>query len=218
VTWLLRSTIENNDLGWRAPIPAILILAAAAASWLARCAWPKRSLLALVAIGLAAAGLPQAAIKFGEAVRGQRPGEPAEMAGAGALWARVRAHSSAGERVANNPLSLGQVTPWPDNIGWALLADRPSCFSGWATSVAYAGLPRDDLVRISTQFLRVFAGAAEPGDVHELAARHDCSLAVVTPQDGAWARDPFAASPDYRLVESRPDAWRIYRRADTAQR
>lgn len=216
VTWLLRSTIENNDLGWRAPIPAILLLTAGTAAALESWTRDRLPRWAIAALCLAALGLPQAAIKLHEAVGGQRPGDAAGVAQAPALWGAVRRHTAPGERVAGNPLALGQATPWPDNIGWALLSNRPSCFSGWATAVAYAGLPRDELVRISTQFLRVFAGAAVPGDVAELAGRHDCSVAVVTPPDGAWAHDPFAASPEYRLVEAN-SAWRIYRRADSAQ-
>jgi hypothetical protein len=38
-------------------------------------------------------------------------------------------------------------------------------------------------------------------------------VAVVTARDGSWDRDPFALSSHYRLVESQPDAWRIYRRS-----
>ena len=35
-------------------------------------------------------------------------------------------------------------------------------------------------------------------------------VAIVTARDGAWTRDPFAASPLYRLIEGN-DIWRIYR-------
>jgi hypothetical protein len=47
--------------------------------------------------------------------------------------------------------------------------------------------------------------------VRELAARYDRRVIVVTAADGAWNRDPFAASPLYRLVETKPERWRIYR-------
>jgi hypothetical protein len=36
-------------------------------------------------------------------------------------------------------------------------------------------------------------------------------VVVVTPADGAWQRDPFAASGSWRLVETQPERWRIYR-------
>jgi hypothetical protein len=63
---------------------------------------------------------------------------------------------------------------------------------------------------INTQFSRVFAGDADVVDVIRLANQYNCSVAVVTPEDGAWQRDPFAASPLYRLVEDTA-RWRIYK-------
>ena len=35
-----------------------------------------------------------------------------------------------------------------------------------------------------------------------MATKYGCDVVVVVPQDGAWANDPFAASPDYRLAET----------------
>ena len=61
-----------------------------------------------------------------------------------------------------------------------------------------------------------FLGAAggSPADVSELATRYGCRVIVVTASDGAWSRDPFAASALYRLVEERAGRWRIYRAAN----
>ena len=46
-----------------------------------------------------------------------------------------------------------------------------------------------------------------------MAAKYGCDVAVVVPTDKAWENDPFAASPDYRLAETRENRWRIYVRA-----
>ena len=79
-------------------------------------------------------------------------------------------------------------------------------------TLAYTALTRARREEIDAQFIRVFAGDASPQDVEDLAARYDCRVVVVTAQDGAWRRDPFATSALYRLVED--DArWRIYRLA-----
>ena len=42
--------------------------------------------------------------------------------------------------IANNPLFLKDLTPWPVNISWALLANRSSCFAGREMAIAFAPL------------------------------------------------------------------------------
>lgn len=212
VTWVLKSTIDNNDLGWRAAIPAVLLLtvfaAATWARWLAHgWRWP-----ATLALPLALLGIVQSGEKFSEAWHGQRPADAKGFAESAPIWEAVRRHSSPDARVANNPLMLATITVWPDNISWALLSNRPSCYAGWATGIAYAGVTRDALLRTDEVFKRVFAGAAQAGDVDALALHYDCAIAVVTSADGAWLHDPFAASTTWRLAEAKPDAWRIYKR------
>jgi hypothetical protein len=129
------------------------------------------------------------------------------------MWAAVRRHTAASERVANNPMFLSNMTPWPVNISWALLADRRSCYAGNELAIPFAPISAARRAEIETQFVRLFAGEPAPGDIRQLAERYRCDVAVVTAQDGAWMRDPFASTESYRLVEDRPGAWRIYRRA-----
>ena len=50
-----------------------------------------------------------------------------------------------------------------------------------------------------------------------MAKKYGCDVVVVVPQDKAWANDPFAASPDYRLAENRDGRWRIYLAVKTDQ-
>ena len=211
--WLLVSTAgENNDLGWRAILPAILLLtvmaAGGAAGWAAR----RPGLSGIVMALVIAAGLPDA-FRVG---RGNLTGDPsasaAAFAEAPALWEAVRRHAGPDQRVANNPGSLGDVTPWAVNIGWALLADRRSCFAGNEMALAFAFLPAGRRLSISDRFARVFRGEASPDDLAALADAYGCEVVVVTPRDGAWAADPFGASARFRLLEAMPDRWRIYGR------
>jgi hypothetical protein len=140
------------------------------------------------------------------------------FAQAPALWAAVRHYTAPGERVANNPSFLADSVRWPVNISWALLADRRSCYAGWNLARAFAPLPEAEIDAIDALFRRVFAGNATRDDVHQLAIHFDCRVAVVTPSDGAWLRDPFAASHYFRLVEEHAGKWRVYRIADDAGR
>ena len=212
VTWLCASTIDNNDLGWRAALPAILILMAASAVALQRLIlhrrWPA---LALIAACIALA-LPDGARMLSGYFMGQRPGDPESLHESVAFWAAVAAHSAPSERIASNPLATADATPWPDNIAWSVLSDRSSCYAGWATVVAYGPLPRPELETTDALFTRVFAGKPQDGDIAALSQRYRCNVVAITDRDGAWAADPFGASTGYVLADRSPH-WRIYRRS-----
>ena len=208
VSWLLVSTLgENNDLGLRAIIPAEIVLIVAIATALT--SLPGRATLVAAVAGLALS-LPDTVMTIHDNIVGTpRPGGKI-LAQAPELWAAVRRYAGHSVRVANNPLFLEAVTPWPVNISWALLADRNSCFASRDLAAAYAPLSPERLKTVDAQFVRVFAGEAMPEDIRDLAAKYDCEIAVVVPQDGAWEKDPFSASPHYHLAESRDNRWRIY--------
>jgi hypothetical protein len=216
ISWLLVSRLgDNNDLALRAILPAAMILIALAA--VGTLAAPQRRLRPLIAVfacGGLLLSLPDSAEMIYDNWRGFAVADEAVFAQTPNLWAAVRRHAPVGARVANNPLFLQDLTPWPANISWALLADRDSCFAGRELAIPFAALSPEHREAINDQFIRVFAGQPMPADVREFATKYDCDVVVVVPQDGAWANDPFAASPDYRLAESREDRWRIYVRTN----
>jgi hypothetical protein len=212
VSWLLASTLgDNNDLGWRAALPPIAVLTAFAAAglarWVAARAWTPVA-AALVAIALS---LPRSYEILRDNAAGHMQPDAAAFAQAPAMWAAVRRHSLADERVGNNPLALRAATPWPANIGWALLAHRRSCYAGREFALVFTALPAARRDAIDALFVRVFAGDGSPDDVRDLAIRYGCRVIALTASDGAWTDDPFAASPFFRLVESAPGRWKIYR-------
>jgi hypothetical protein len=208
--WLLASTAgENNDLGWRAVLPGLLVVTAAAAAAVSRWLSHRRGWAAAAVIGVAAATL----LDTGDVARNNLTGDPASSAAAfaeaPAIWAAVRRHTPLDARVVNNPAALADITPWTVNMSWALLADRRSCFAGYELALAFAPLTAERRTAISELFLRVFAGEGTEADVAALATRYGCRTVLLTAGDGAWSHDPFAASPCYRLAETAP-RWRIY--------
>jgi hypothetical protein len=212
MSWLLVSTLgNNNDLGMRAIIPAEMVLivgVAAAAAGLVK--GRLRIVIAAIALTGLALSLPDTAKIIRDNVAGrQRPGGVA-FAQSPDLWAAVRRYAPPAARVANNPLFVKDVTPWPVNISWALLANRSSCFAGLDLALAYASLPAERRAAINAQFIRVFAGDGTADDVHAMATQYGCEVVAVVPTDGAWDHDPFAASADYQLAEARDARWKIY--------
>jgi hypothetical protein len=208
-SWLLASTLgDNNDLGLRAVLPAASVLIAAAAAGLMLL--PRRAVIAATAIGGLILSLPDTAAMIRSNVAGTPTPDSAAFAQAPELWQAVRHYAAPTARVANNPLFLQDLTPWPANMSWALLANRSSCFAGRELALALAPLSKDMLETINAQFIRVFAGEGTPADVAEMAKKYACDVVVIVPQDGAWNNDPFAASADYRLAETKDGRWSIY--------
>jgi hypothetical protein len=209
--WLLVSTVgDNNDLGWRAVLPGVMALTVLAAAGLACWSW-KVPAAATLALTLTVLAMPDSFRVIRDSIAGNRSAiSGAVFAEAPELWDAVRRLSSPVDRIANNPLFLRDMTPWPVNISWALLADRPSCYAGNELALAFAPLPPARRAAVEALFTRVFEGKGLPGDVGTLINRHDCHIAVVTPQDGAWNADPFADSPHWRLADTMEKRWRIY--------
>lgn len=218
ICWLLASIIANNDLGWRAVLPSLMVLtvfaAAGLADWLARRAWGAVAGAAILYL----LGLPDGVAFLRQNATGiASPSAPA-LAASPDLWAAVRKAAGPAERVGNNPLFLAGTLTWPVNISWALFADRRSCFPGTALAEAYVAVPRAEIDGLEALFERVFAGAGSDEDISALARRYQCKVIVVTPADGVWAQDGFGRSADYRLFDERPGWWRIYRANDQADR
>jgi hypothetical protein len=208
-SWLLVSRLgDNNDLGLRAVLPAgmILIVATAAGMMLS----PRRALIMATAAGGLFLSLPDTAAMIRFNVAGRPAADDAIFAQTPELWAAVRRYAAPTARVANNPLYLQDLTPWPANMSWALLADRSSCFAGRELALAFAPLPAERREAINAQFVRVFGGQGTADDVGDLARKFTCDVVVVVPQDKAWNNDPFASSSDFRLAETRDGQWRIY--------
>ncbi len=213
--WLLRSVVaDNNDLGWRAVLPGLLLLIVFAAAAISR--WPRRgaSLCGiLAAVGLVLT-LPDTIQLLNEDFFASRTPSERLFATTPSMWQAVRRHAAPSERIANNPRFLDDMTPWPANISWALMGDRRSCYAGNELAIPFAPIPAAARAATEARFVRVFAGEPAADDVKELADRYGCDVIVVTAEDGAWRRDPFASSELYHLVETQPDRWRIYRRTN----
>jgi hypothetical protein len=210
VAWLMVSTIGgNNDLGWRAVLPACIVLTVFAVAGLTQ--WIRsRVRLAIAAFAAIALGLPSGIQILRYDIFGTRDPAGEAFAATPEMWAAVRRYAGPTERVGNNPMFLESMTPWPVNISWALLSNRRSCYAGYDLALPFVPLPRRRLREIDAQFNRVFSGEGWPDDLRELATKYGCRVVVVTALDGAWTRDPFATSEHWRLVESSAKGWRIY--------
>lgn len=218
-SWLLLSTVgDNNDLGWRAILPGLFVLtvssAIAVGHWLQTLNVRRAAFAAAIATTAFVAALPDTLHNISGNIFGHATASAGAFAESPTLWNAIRRYTTAETRIANNPAYLQEVTPWPVNISWALLADRRSCFAGNELAIAFTSLAARQRLEISSLFLRVFDGSGSSDDVARLYHDYGCRAAVVTPQDGAWNRDPFAGNSLFRLAEAKEGKWRIYVAAD----
>ncbi|MDI4663525.1 hypothetical protein K9U40_04115 [Xanthobacter autotrophicus] len=208
--FLVSTAGENNDLGWRAVLPAVLVLSGFAGAAIASVVQRQRWLAMGAAALLIAAGVPDSVVLATGNLRGVRSVDGETLPGDPALWAAVRREVAAEVRIASNPGRLEQLTPWPINLSWALLARRRSCFAGPEMALAFAPLTPQQRAEAANLFARVFDGTGVPADLAQMRLNFGCGAAVVTAQDGAWRSDPFAASPLFRLAQEEEGRWRIY--------
>ena len=210
--WMLVSTVgENDDLGWRAVLPGVMILTAFAGAWFARAVADRRLAAAVAAVALVALAWPDGADLVRGNLYGRLSRDAVRLADAPLLWAAVRRHTGTTERVASNPRLMASLTPWPINASWALLADRRSCFAGGEFALAFSAWPPPVRTAAADLFDRVFAGTAGAADLRSLVQDYGCRVVVLTPQDDAFVRDPFTADPAFTVVENESGRWRIYR-------
>jgi hypothetical protein len=209
--WLLVSTAgENNDLGWRAVLPGVMILTAFASAYFAQGLARRWVIGTIASVALVGLALPDGLGLLRHNIVGRLSEDGVRLGDAPALWAAVRRHTASDERLASNPRLTGDITPWPISLSWALLANRRSCFAGDELALAFSSPPPQARARAADLFDRVFAGAGSAADLASLVQDFDCKVIVLTPQDGAWSRDPFAKTALFTRVEEAAGKWRIY--------
>ncbi len=180
VAWGLRSAIMNNDLGWRAMLLPLLAGLPFAATFVARARGWRLAGVSLV-LGM---GLLTTAPMVRDNAAGRAP--RADFAAQAAMWRAVRAATPPNARILSDPASDAAMTLWPANIGWALLADRPSCYAGWAAAAPFTRLPTNDLYARAQAVQRLFAGTPTHKDL-ALLPRLGCNDVLLTPESPAWA-------------------------------
>jgi hypothetical protein len=209
---LLVSTIgENNDLGWRAVLPGVMILTAFAGAGFAQLLARRCLAGTITGLILLSLALPDGLGLLHNNIVGRLSADGGRFRDAPALWTAVRRHTAPDERIASNPRLTSNLTPWPVNLSWALLANRRSCFAGDELALAFTALSPQARERASELFDRIFDNAGSDDDIKSLVKDFDCKVAVFTPQDGAWSRDPLASSGLFTRVEEAAGRWRIYR-------
>jgi hypothetical protein len=200
-SWLLVSTLgDNNDLGLRA------VLArrhgpdrgAAVGMMLAS----RRTAIIAVALGGLILSLPGTASMIRYNIGGSPVPDGRFSRNRRNLWAAVRRYASPTARVANNPLFLQDLTPWPANMSWALLGQSQFVLCRPRIGARLSRLCRRRAARRSMRNSSACSpGKARADDVSEMARRN---MAATSSSSCRRTRPgPTTRSPQARII-----AWR----------
>jgi len=202
VTQFLRSTVMNNDLGWRAvlvPIMLLLVWSAVALTELATGHWRPRTqlirwrktILLMTIIGLTIGCL--STIWIWQLPRPLVPPSPEELAARRgffhqqAAWAKVREYAGPSDRVQANPDGYATLTPWPAALPYALFADRPTAYANPEYTTAFA--PRYDRAQNTQQYQliqNVFSAHPRPESLRKLRDQLRIKVILVDKFDAVW--------------------------------
>jgi hypothetical protein len=219
VTQFLRSTIANNDLGWRSmnvSLMFLLIWAAAALADIPCLAgealdrWRKRAILVRgrahifpLAIGLLALSILSTAHLVGYPI----PPSPEDMnlhrqfAQQAEIWAIVRSYTKPTDLVQSNPDGFADLPPYPCNLPYHLFADRPSAYGCFGSAFVYAFRHSADDNYAQYHLVEdVFSANPSPASIHAMHDRIGVKAIVVIRADPVWSSNAITESGLYRRV------------------
>jgi hypothetical protein len=229
VAQFIKSRVVYDDLGWRAPIVSMMLLAPWAAAALLEltapgpipASWNARALIVrwrVLTVSLAWAvlilGLISTALFYHTPLwRGPAPRQLAarhDLLLQQRAWRDVRRFAGPADLVQSNPDGFIVIGVQPGQLTQALFSDRPTAYGGLngVRTFAYAYDPKqrqNDYLRLR----RIFAGQPIALDIPYLHNVLGVKVVLVNRIDGLWTSAALQQSGLYRLALQRP-YYRIY--------
>lgn len=210
VSWLMESRIANNDLGWRAVIPAILSMMAVAAAGLAEnfsisaekngSGWMPR-ISVIPCIMLITASFPWGMYEIKRNVMGDSP--LVKIRVENAYWLALRHTGSATDRVLTSPSLYRDAESWPVNVGGGLMTERKSCYLSYdymrSFSAHWPAGFSDEVQRRITDF---YNGDVEASDMRFLRDRLGCRVIGITSNEKVWKKASSKDLPFYHQARN----------------
>jgi hypothetical protein len=208
-----KSVVLNNGLGWRATLPAMMLLGAAAAAWRARATSETARSLFLVGVVLGAG----ASLKHVSMLH-ERPWKAEDkvalardFARQPEAWAAVRRHTAPSDLVANNPDGFARVGPWPANYGWSLFADRPAAIAdfevAWTNSLGQDPARREAALALVRAVFQDKVRSAQAA--REARDRLRVKALLLDRIDPVWPGDAIESSGAWTAAEV-TDHFKVY--------
>ncbi|MBO1328127.1 hypothetical protein OQ496_07240 [Acetobacter suratthaniensis] len=193
-SWHFESKIANNDLGWRAVIPALITMTALSAACIARGIFndfSKKSsvtyqkMVFISGIMLIAISLPSGlwSLKrnyLGDSILQKKLVEDA-------YWLALRDTTPVSGRVLTFPDLYRSAESWPVNIGGGLLTQRKSCYLSREYIRAFSGgVSQNSSDEANNIINKFYNGSATTEDVIFLLKKLHCTTIGITENEKIW--------------------------------
>ena len=235
VSQFIKSTIRENDLGWRAvnvPVMFLSIFAAVAiadllnprtnagARYLTR--WiPPRAVSIPIALALLTLGLFSTGAWVGiPRPQADQTAEQLQMHEAFAhqqdAWRAVRHWTKKNDLVQANPNAFSKLPPWSISLPFHLFADRSCAYSCEGTGKTYAfRYSWEENTRQGELVASIFSANPKRSAIQKVRQDLNVKALLVTPADPVWKSQAIEKSGVYRLAAATAD-YRVF--VATAQR
>jgi hypothetical protein len=232
IVQFVKSTIVNNDLGWRSvliPIMLSLVWSAIALTDLMSCQvipavkwrfnalfirW-RPAILSLVIVGLTIGILSSVRSWQFPDPSYRQPDAHTLALHQGFLrqqqaWAKVREYAGPTDRVQSNPDGYAMLTPWPATLPYALFADRATAYANveYASVFAY----RYDRTKNIQQYQliqKVFSAQPPAQALRTIRDTLKIKVLLIDKFDAVWHTNAIERSGFYQLVYQEAD-FKIY--------
>ena len=232
IVQFIKSTIHNDDIGWRGvlvPVMLLLVWSAIALTELMNCQtiptmrWRFNALfmrwrftiLSLVIVGLTLGILSSIRLWQFPDPSYRQPDANTLALHQGFLrqqqaWTKVREYAEPSDRVQSNPDGYATLTPWPATLPYALFADRAIAYANveYATVYAY----RYDRTKNIQQYQliqNIFSAQPTESALRTLRDTLKVKVLLVDKFDAVWHSTAIESSGFYQLVYQEAD-FKIY--------
>ncbi|EPL8002907.1 hypothetical protein PQE34_000741 [Klebsiella aerogenes] len=198
---LLKSQIANNDLGWRAIIPAVLVSSSLIAISLERL---KREAITCVSLIVIAISIPSAIDFSKNLLQGNYRNDNVAIISS---FLDITNNTEPADRLLINPRKFEGHDIFDGNVLPSIIIDRNSCFTNLSYAYAFSNQWGESIGYYWNALKEFYAGYASDEDLEKMK-KLKCTKLVVLPGDGIWNKFPYKNS-EWVLTIDKKD-YKIY--------
>ncbi|HCR3073981.1 TPA: hypothetical protein ON345_004030, partial [Escherichia coli] len=176
---LLKSQIANNDLGWRAILPAVLVSSSLIAISIEKL---KREAITCISLIVVAISLPSAIDFSRNLLQGDFRNDNVKIISS---LLDITNNTEPTDRILINPRKFEGRDVLDGNVLPSIIMDRNSCFTNLSYAYAFSNQWGESIGYYWNALKEFYAGHASNEDLAKMK-KLKCTKLVILPGDGIW--------------------------------